>query len=152
MSVATEEVPDSTVALLATAMLHRHATTGSVHGEGLGLGLLGCILLAFIHLLHKGLCLFLVDKGQSGEAWRMLQLERVEEGSVLIIGKRVIYLLIPDHASVRWRDIDQLDPECVTHEVVDQHGSTLKPRIGPSVPVRVGNVETGNSDRLYLIC
>lgn len=74
-ATAVEEVPDAAVALLAASILHVHGTAASVHGESLGLCLLARILLAVVHLLHEGLGLFLVHKGESGETWWMLELE-----------------------------------------------------------------------------
>lgn len=76
----------------------------------------------------------------------------MEECAVLVIGEGVVYFLVPYDASVRRRDIDQLDPKCISHEVIRQDGSALEAAVCPSITVRVSNVEPSDSDRLDFIC
>jgi hypothetical protein len=75
----------------------------------------------------------------------------VEEGAVLVVGKAVVDLLVPYYPSVRWRNIDELDPECVANRVVRKNGGALQARVGPSVAVGVSDVEASNGDRLDLV-
>lgn len=79
--------------------------------------------LSLVHLLLELLRLFFVREAQACET--VLQLEGVKEGPVLIVAPRIVYLLIPYHAAIRRRDIDQLDPEGVTNEIICQDGGSL---------------------------
>ena len=56
------------------------------------------ILLAVVDLLLEGLGLLLVGEGEGGQA--VLELEGVEEDAVLVVGEVVVYLLVPDDATV----------------------------------------------------
>jgi len=50
-----------------------------------------------------------------------------------------------------YRDVHQLDPEGVADQVVGQHNGALQPRVGPSVPIGVGNVQLGDGDGVDLV-
>jgi hypothetical protein len=70
----------------------------------------------------------------------------VEEDAVLVVREGVVYFLIPYDATVGRRDVHKLEPYCVSHQIVGQHSGALQSSICPSVPVRVGNVQFGDSD------
>lgn len=55
------------------------------------------ILLPVVHLLQKLPRLLLVCKGQASQA--VLELKGVEEGPVLVVGKSVVYFLVPYYPS-----------------------------------------------------
>jgi hypothetical protein len=75
----------------------------------------------------------------------------VEEDAILVIRKGVVYLLVPDDTAVGRRDVDHLQPEGMADQIVGEHGSALQPRVGPSVPVGVGNVQFRNGDGVDLV-
>lgn len=50
-----------------------------------------------------------------------------------------------------YRDVYQLDPKRVADQVIREHGSPLKASIGPSLLVRVGDVELRDSDGVDLV-
>jgi len=102
------------------------------------------ILLPFVHLLPKLLCLLLISKAQPEQTF--LALEAVEESPVLVILESVVDLLVPDDAAVRAADVDQLDPERVAHQVVGEDGGTLQAGVGPSLRVGQGDVELSNGN------
>lgn len=58
-----------------------------------------CILLAFIHLLLELLCFLFICKRQTSQT--VLELEGVEEGTVLVVLEGVIDFLVPDDTAVR---------------------------------------------------
>ena len=58
-----------------------------------------CILLAFVHLLLELLGFLLICKRQTGKT--ILELEGVEEGTVLVILEGVVDFLVPDDAAIR---------------------------------------------------
>jgi hypothetical protein len=60
-------------------------------------GLLAGEFLTLVHLLDEGFGFLLIGKGKSCRA--LFKLEGMEEGTVLIVVKAIIYLLVPDHAS-----------------------------------------------------
>jgi hypothetical protein len=59
---------------------------------------LACILFPVVHLLQELLCLLLVDKGQSGQAF--FQLKGVEKDTVLVVAPIFEDFLVPNHSSV----------------------------------------------------
>jgi hypothetical protein len=75
-----------------------YCTASCVRPEWLNFGSLGSILLSIIHLLLKLLGFLLIDKRECGEAF--FKLERMEEGSVLVVGKSIVDFLVPYHTSV----------------------------------------------------
>jgi hypothetical protein len=89
----------------------------------LSLCLLASILFPLIHLLLELSGFFLVDKGQTGDT--LFELEGMEKGAVLVVLEGIIDFLVPDDTSIGGRDVDQFQPECVSHQVVTQHGCTL---------------------------
>lgn len=107
------------------------------------------ILFPVIHFLLEGLCLFLITERECCQAF--LQLEGMKKDAVLIVRKCVVEFLIPNDASVGRRDIDKLDPECISYQVIGQYGSTLQACVRPSVPVRIGNVQLGYGDGVDLV-
>lgn len=50
-----------------------------------------------------------------------------------------------------YRDVDQLDPEGVTDQIVRQHGRALEACVCPAGPVRVGNIQLGDGDGVDLV-
>jgi hypothetical protein len=56
------------------------------------------ILLPIIHLFLKRLCLLFIREGESSEA--AFQLKGVEKDAILVVLKGVIYLLIPNYATI----------------------------------------------------
>lgn len=50
-----------------------------------------------------------------------------------------------------YRDVDQLDPERVADQIICEDSSTLQASIGPSLPVRVGNVQLCDRDGVDLV-
>lgn len=108
------------------------------------------ILLSLIDLLLELLCLFLVGETQTCQA--IFQFEGVEKGAILIVLEGVIYLLVPDYATVGWRDIHELNEVCITHEIVSQDCSALQASVGPSSSVRrVCNVELSDGYGVDLV-
>jgi hypothetical protein len=64
------------------------------------LGLLASFLFPVIHLLLERLCLLLIGERQACQA--VFKLESMEKRPVLIVGKGIVYLLIPDDSAVCW--------------------------------------------------
>lgn len=75
----------------------------------------------------------------------------MEKDAILVVGKGVVYFLVPDDTAVGRRNVYQLQPECIAHQVVGQDGGALEPGVGPSVPVRVGNVQLGDGNSVNLV-
>ena len=75
----------------------------------------------------------------------------MEECPVLIVLDSVVNLLVPYYSSVSGRYIYQLDEEGVSHKIVGEHSGSLKAGVGPSVPVGIGNVKSGDCDGLDLV-
>jgi hypothetical protein len=57
----------------------------------------------------------------------------------------------PDSRVCTYRDVHHLQPEGVADQVVREDGRALQPRVGPSVPVRVGNVQLRDGDGVDLV-
>ena len=74
----------------------RPLSTG--RGEGSLGGLFARVLLPLLHLLDKGFRFFFVGERQSGRT--IFKFEGMEEGSILIISKIIVDLLVTDHALV----------------------------------------------------
>lgn len=85
--------------------------------------MLACILLPLVHFFLELAGFLLVDKRQACHT--LFQLEGMKKRSILVVLESVIYLLVPYHSSVRGRDINQFDPEGVSHQVVRQDRSPL---------------------------
>jgi hypothetical protein len=153
---------------MAVALPIRGRPAGPCGGaEGLVLCVLVGVLLAVVDLLLECLGLLLVGEGEGGQA--VLELEGVEEDAVLVVGEVVVDLLVPDDATVgrlqhamsglglqetsahTYRDVDQLEPEGITDQVVCQHGRALQACVRPVGPVRVGNVQLGDGDGVDLV-
>ena len=125
------------------------------------------ILLTIIHLLLKLFRFLLVGERETCKTF--LKLEGVEKGSILIIVERVINFLIPYDPTIgtldvvrywsseqyqdicTYRNINQLDPKRVTHQVVRQYCRALQSSIHPLLPIWISNIESHNSDSLNLI-
>lgn len=107
------------------------------------------VLLSLIHLLLELLGLLVVGEGEASQA--SFQFEGVEEDAVLVVGKALEYLLIPDHAAVCGRQIHEFDPEGVAYQIVGQDGSTLQTGVGPSLRVGMCNIEPCYSDGMNLV-
>lgn len=82
------------------------------------------VLLSLVHFLLELLGLLLVDEAEPGEA--LFQLERMEEGSVLVVAPRIEDLLVPDDPAVGGRNINHLEPVGVAHQVVGQNNGALQ--------------------------
>ena len=102
------------------------------------------ILLPLINLFPKLPRLLLIPKTQPKQ--HLFPLERMEKRAILIILKRVINLLIPYHASVGGRDVDEFEPEGVADEVVGEDDGALEVGGGPVGGGGVGDVEFGDGD------
>lgn len=76
----------------------------------------------------------------------------MEECSVLVILEGIVNLLVPYHATICRRDVDQFDPEGVPDKIVGEDDSALQAGVGPSFTVGMGNIETSNSNRLNFVC
>lgn len=59
-------------------------------------GFFARMLLALLHLLDECLGLLLIGEGQTGGT--VLELKCMEKSTVLVVGKMVVDLLVPDHA------------------------------------------------------
>lgn len=88
-SRATTGPAGSSIVLVCTA------TTA----KWLVLCVLVCILLSFVHLLLELLGFLLICERQAGQT--VLELEGVEEGTVLVVLEGVVDFLVPDDAAVR---------------------------------------------------
>ena len=60
--------------------------------------LFASILLPLVHLLLELLCFLLVYEGEASKT--LFELERVEEGPVLVVKEGIVYLLIPDDTTI----------------------------------------------------
>ena len=107
------------------------------------------VLLSIIHLLFECLCFLLIYKAKPGKA--VFEFEGMKKDAILVVREGVVDFLVPDDAAVRGRHIDELDPEGVSHQVVGQDCCPLQTRVGPSVPVRIGDVELRNGDSMDLV-
>jgi hypothetical protein len=107
------------------------------------------VLLSVIHFLLKGLCFLLINKTKSSKA--VFELESVKENSILIIREGVVDLLVPDNTAVGRRNIYELDPECIPHQVVSKDRRSLQSRVGPSVPIWVSNVQLRDCNCMDLV-
>lgn len=129
-------------------------------------GSLAGVLFPVVHLLEELLGFLLVHEGQAGHAF--LKLEGMEEDTVLVVAPSVEDLLVPYDSPVSglsdvsqistlfvlcstYRNINQLDPICVAHEIVCQHDGTLEAGIGPFGRVGVGYIEPGDGDGMDLV-
>lgn len=117
--------------------------------KGLVLGVLVRILLAVVQLLLESLGFLLIRERQCSKA--VFKLEGVEEDTILVVCKGVVDLLIPYDATIGRRYVDQLQPECVAHQIIRQDYGALKTRIVPSVLVRVGYVQLRDSNGMDLV-
>jgi hypothetical protein len=151
----SKDAAQETVAMAAALSVCCGHTAAYGCAEGLVLGVLVGVLLAVLELLLEGPGLLLVGKRQASQA--VLELEGVEEDAVLVVGKGVIDLLVPDDAAglglpvsvwgmwvgragAAYRNVDHLQPEGVAHEVVGEDDGALQAGVGPSVRVGIGNV------------
>jgi hypothetical protein len=91
----------------------------------------------------------------------------VEEDTILVVGEGVVDLLVPyntaigrlhlsvfllpDSTTCTYRYVHQFQPESVADQVIRQYCSALQPSIGPSVLVRIGNIQLRNGDSVDLI-
>lgn len=96
------------------------------------------MFVAVLDPFEEVLCLGLVfEKESDGE---VLDLEAVEEESVLGILEVDPELLVPEHALVA-DHVDKLEKECVSDEVVDKHDGSHEPRPRPLLEVWIVHVE-----------
>jgi hypothetical protein len=160
----SKQTAQQTVALVS---VRRSRASPAAHrrAEGLVPSVLVGVLLAVVHLLLERLGLLLVGEGEPREA--VLKLKGMEEDAVLVVGEGVVDLLVPDDAATgrlllisvscvqrpacTYRNVHQLDPEGVAHQVVGQHGGALQARVRPCVPVRVGDVQLRDGDSEDLV-
>jgi len=91
----------------------------------------------------------------------------MKKDAVLVVGKGIVDLLVPDDAAAgglyqsqfppeegrvkTYRNVYQLNPEGVAHQVVGEHSSTLQPRVGPLMLLWVGNIELRNGHGVDLV-
>jgi hypothetical protein len=76
----------------------------------------------------------------------------VEEDAILVVGEGVVNLLVPDDTAAGRGYVDQFQPERVADQVICEHCSALQPGVGPSVAVRVGNIQLRDGDSVDLVC
>lgn len=107
------------------------------------------ILLPLVDLFFELSRLFLVHKGQPGHA--LLQLEGMEECAILIVLKRIVDFLIPYDPAVRWGNVDELDPEGVSNQVVREHRGPLETSKRPFVATRKHHVQSRHGDCLDFV-
>ena len=93
---ATQKTMAVAVAMATVSVGCTSAASGG-HAKGLALGVLVCVLFAVVELLLEGPSLLLVGKRQAGEA--VLELKRVEEDAILVVGEGVVDFLVPDDAA-----------------------------------------------------
>jgi hypothetical protein len=141
----SEDAPQQAVAVTTTALAVCCRRAGSCGcAERLVLGVLVGVLFAVVELLLERLGLLLVGEGQAGQT--VLELKRVEEDAVLVVGEGVVDLLVPDDTATMGRYVHHLQPESVADQVVGQHDGALQARVGPSARVGIGNVQLGDGD------
>jgi hypothetical protein len=116
VSIATKKVAYTAMGFLGTGLLKDCASC--TMREGMRFGVLVGILLSLVHLLLERFGLLLVDKGQTGKTFWILQFKGMEESSVLIILESIIYLLIPEHASAGRGYVNQFNPEGVSNQII----------------------------------
>lgn len=75
----------------------------------------------------------------------------MEEDAVLVVGKGVVDLLVPNDAAAGGRYVHELEPEGMADEVIRQHHGTLQTSVRPSVTVGVGDVKFGDGDGVNLV-
>jgi len=144
LSAASAGRSDCSVLLASMRSLRRSTR------ERLTLGCLVRVLLPLIDLLLELLRLFLIRKAQPGQT--VLQLEGVEECPILVVLERVVDFLIPEDATVGGRDVHELDEVGVTHKIIGEDCSALKPGVDPSASFcRMGDVEFGNGNSVDLV-
>lgn len=107
------------------------------------------ILLPITHLLQKGLSLLLICKRQTSQT--VLRLECMEKGPVLVVREAFVDFLVPYNSSVGRRNIHQLDPVCISHQVVGEHSCSLQPCVNPFRWIWICNVETSYGNGLYFV-
>lgn len=113
------------------------------------LGGFGSVLFPVVHLLLELPGLFLVDKGQASPAF--LELEGVEEGPIGIVRPCLEDFLIPYDTPIARRYVHHLEPIRIPHQVIGEDDGTLPSCVVPSLPVWVGDVESGDGDGLDFI-
>ena len=122
----SEEPSQQAVAVAATALAvgcRRAAPCGCA--ERFVLCVLVGVLFAVVELLLERPGLLLVGERQASQT--VLELESVEERPILVVGKRVVNLLIPQNTTIRGRDIHELDEVGVAHEIIGEDRSALTP-------------------------
>jgi len=75
----------------------------------------------------------------------------MEKGSVLVVLKSIIDLLVPYHTAITGGYVDQLNPEGVSNQIVGKDSSALEAGVCPSVAIRQNNVQSCNSNSLDLV-
>lgn len=97
MPMAKEATEETSPMVVVMVLLADRLTVRGC-SEWLPLGVLVGILLPVVHLLPEGLCLLLICKRQAYQT--LLDLEGVEEGSVLVVLEGIVDLLVPDHPAI----------------------------------------------------
>jgi hypothetical protein len=141
VSMSAKEATQQAMSL-PTALLHTSS-------ERVSLCCLACILLTIRHLLEKLLGFLLIDKRQP--SLTVLQLECMEESSVLVVCPFVIYLLVPDNSSTGTGNVHQFQPICISYQVICQDHRPLKARIGPFRAFGICNVKSCYGNSLNLV-
>lgn len=113
------------------------------------LGGFGSVLFPVVHLLLELSGLFLVNKGQASPAF--LDLEGMEEGPIGIVRPGFEEFLVPYDTPIARRYIHHLEPIRIPHQIIGEDDGSLPSRVGPSLPVWVGDVQSGDGNGLDLI-
>lgn len=85
-------------AMSVTLSIRDRPTASCCSTKRLVLRVLVGVLFTVVHLLLERLRLLLVRKRESSQAF--FQLESVEEDAILVVREGVVYLLVPDDATV----------------------------------------------------
>jgi hypothetical protein len=94
----TKEPAEQAVVLFLGTWVDHALCSSSGLGEWPGLGSFVGLFFPFVDLLLECFCFLFVGKGQSNDA--VFRLKGVKKGSVLIVGKGIRDLLVPDDASI----------------------------------------------------
>ena len=109
VTVARQQTSDTESVRFASADTRGHAVgprppRRSAQSKRLVPRVLVRILLALVHLLLERLSFLLVGEREAGQT--LLELKRVEEGAVLVVGEGVVDFLVPQDATIGRRYID----------------------------------------------
>jgi hypothetical protein len=94
--MTTQKTPKQATAMFSVR--DHSGTLATSRGKRCLFRLFACVLFALIQLFDEGFRFFLIGEGESCGAF--FQLKRVKKGSILIITKAIVDLLVPDNSTI----------------------------------------------------